>query len=204
MNYCLDWSNDEKGGILAICNESRTLLLSPECLPSQNRQSNQLLFEESQASYEKLPTKLVEWKFFPANSEEFSQGMRVEIAMSSTVKFVAFHEKGDYLATVSPQASQQNDVVLIHSLHKAASQRPFNKSKAGIQKVAFHPTKPILFILTQKNTYVYNLQKQVYGKGKAWLKIVVLGPCEETRLGGALELLPCGAPQRGQCPGGVL
>ena len=160
-NFSIDWSNDTRCGLLAVCNESRTILLNPDCLPSGNYHANQLAIEESQQSHEKATSKLLTWVFFAKDSEEYAQGQRIEITMTAAVKHVSFHEKGDYFATVSPNASQQNDIVLVHSLHKGASQRPFNKSKAGIQKVYFHPSKPFLFILTQKNTYIYNLQKQV-------------------------------------------
>jgi len=118
--------------------------------------------EECQQNHEKIPTKISNWHFYPKDSEEYAQGMRIEIPMTSIVKHVTFHEKGDYFATVAPSAPQQNDIVLVHSLNKGATQRPFNKSKAGVQKVYFHPSKPYLFILTQKNTYIYNLQKQVF------------------------------------------
>ena len=93
---------------------------------------------------------------------EYKDGSRIEIKMETAVKYVIFHEKGDYFASVNPEASQQNDVVLVHSLGKGTTMRPFNKSKGGVLKVCFHPNKPFLFVMTKKNTYIYNLQKQVF------------------------------------------
>lgn len=155
---------DPKGGLLALCNSSRLLLLNPGCLPQSLHQSNQFILEESITSHKALINKLSTWIFFDIESQEYKDGFRVEIPMDSDVKHVSFHEKGDYLATVCPNAQGQNNVVLVHSLQKGATQRPFNKSKGGVQKVCFHPNKPFLFILTQKNTYIYNLQKQVIMK----------------------------------------
>jgi len=161
INYSLSWSNDLKGGLLALANDTRLILLNPDCISQSNYQNNQFLLEETETNHKALTNKLLDWTFFENTSKEWKEGQRLEISLNASIKHVAFHEKGEYLATVCPNSSQQNDVVMVHSLQKGTSQRPFNKSKAGIQKVEFHPNKPFLFLLTQKNTYIYNLQKQV-------------------------------------------
>merc|ERR1712038_497076 len=50
--------------------------------------------------------------------------------------------------------------VLIHQLSKRRSQNPFRKSKGLVQRVLFHPTRPFLFMATQRYIRVYNLLKQ--------------------------------------------
>lgn len=162
-NYCTEWSSDVKGGILGLCNENSLLLMNLDCIPQSCYQNNQISLEEAAASHKENKNQPLEWVFLSAESktEQYKQGVRIEIKFNSPVKFVSFHEKGDYFATVCPNAAQQNDIVFVHSLSKGSSQRPFNKTKPGIQKVCFHPNKPFLFVLGQKNTYIYNLQKQV-------------------------------------------
>jgi len=86
------------------------------------------------------------------------------IEFNFSVRHVAFHAKGNYIGTVCPNAANNYDQVYIHLLSKGASQRPFSKSKTKILKIDFHPIKPILFIMTQRNVYVYNLQQQSLSK----------------------------------------
>ena len=85
----------------------------------------------------------------------------MHVEFNSDVKNLTFHAKGDYFGTVCPNSSSNIDQVFIHSLSKGGSQRPFTKSKGKILKVEFHRKKPILFLMTQRNVYVYNLQQQV-------------------------------------------
>eukprot|EP00828_Plagiopyla_frontata_P030545 TRINITY_DN3983_c0_g1_i4.p1 TRINITY_DN3983_c0_g1~~TRINITY_DN3983_c0_g1_i4.p1 ORF type:complete len:270 (-),score=27.45 TRINITY_DN3983_c0_g1_i4:126-842(-) len=87
-------------------------------------------------------------------------GKLIELQFESTITQFVFHEKGDYFATVSPTAEKKNEQVFIHCMSKGATQRPFSKSKGIVEKVQFHTLKPWLFLLTKKNVYVYNLQKQ--------------------------------------------
>ncbi len=74
------------------------------------------------------------------------------------IKQVAWHHKGDYLATVSADGS--SSAVLIHRLTKAQSQSPFTKSKGVVSCVSFHPSKPLLFVCSQRHIRVYNLATQ--------------------------------------------
>lgn len=115
--------------------------------------------EESKNSYKE--ESLIPWEFF--ENKENEKDLKIKINFKNEVKYVVFHAKGDYLATICPEAGQ-GDIVIVHSLEKASSERPFNKSKSDVSKVVFHPSKPILFIMTKKNVFVYNLQKQMLVK----------------------------------------
>lgn len=112
-------------------------------------------------AYDALPEHVLPWNFTSQDDEQYKNGSRLTIDFENEVKYVTYHSKGDYFATVSPRALRANDQVFVHSLSKGTSQRPFTKSKGNIIQVLFHPTKPILFILTHQNAYLYNLQKQV-------------------------------------------
>lgn len=158
--YSLDWSQDNKGGLLVICSGTNVLIYNFDFLPKLDYKNNEFLIEDSLAANKNVQNPVIKWEYVAKDHEDYETGKRIYFELVSQVKFVTFHEKGDYFATVCPETKNQNDVVLIHSLSKGSSQRPFNKSKADISKVLFHPLKPFLFILTKKNTYIYNLQKQ--------------------------------------------
>lgn len=55
--------------------------------------------------------------------------------------------------------------VLVHQLARFATQNPFRKNRGRVMRVAFHPTKPFFFVATQNAVRIYNLAKQVRGRG---------------------------------------
>lgn len=63
-----------------------------------------------------------------------------------------------------PEHELKNQVVMVHHLSKAASQKPFSKSKGLVKKVYFHNSKPQLFLMTSKTVLIFNLQKQAMEK----------------------------------------
>jgi len=58
---------------------------------------------------------------------------------------LAWHPKGDYFATVLDDKNS-NSSVIMHQLSRTKSVRPFAKMSGIVQQVAFHPSKPILFV----------------------------------------------------------
>lgn len=79
--------------------------------------------------------------------------------MFQAVHQVAWHAKGDYLASVMPDNSSHLQV-LIHQLSRRRSQNPFRKNKGLVQCVSFHPLRPYFFVATQRSVRIYNLVKQ--------------------------------------------
>lgn len=74
------------------------------------------------------------------------------------VHSISWHHKGDYFATVSPDANTR--AVLIHQLSKQKTQNPFKKMHGHVVCVLFHPSRPIFFVATKMHIRVYNLVKQ--------------------------------------------
>lgn len=74
---------------------------------------------------------------------------------------LSWHPKGDYLATVATDGPSSQ--VIMHQLSKLRSQMPFKKLTM-VQKVLFHPSKPFLFICTQRSVRIYDLSKQLLKK----------------------------------------
>ncbi len=85
------------------------------------------------------------------------EGVLIRITVRSTVKVINWHRKGDHFTTVSPQGQRHS--VVIHTLSQHRSQVPFRKHSGLVQTAAFHPSRPMLFVGTQRSVRIYDLQK---------------------------------------------
>jgi ribosome biogenesis protein ERB1 len=103
----------------------------------------------------------------------------VTLTLKNVISKVFWHPKGDYLATMAHNI-QSTSQVLIHSISKASSQKPFSTTKGIIQAIAFHPSKPHFFACTQSVVFQYNLQKQTivnkYKSGAKWISSICIHP----------------------------
>lgn len=92
---------------------------------------------------------------------------------------MAWHAKGDYLASVMPDNSS-NLQVFIHQLSRRRSQNPFRKNKGLVQCVSFHPIRPYFFVATQRSIRIYNLIKQEMTKklqaNSKWISSMAIHP----------------------------
>lgn len=98
-------------------------------------------------------------------------GVLIQIQLRKPVKVISFHRRGDYFVTVSPEG--QTSAIAIHTLSKHLTQIPFRRLKGMAQTAQFHPTKPILFIATQRTIRSYDLVRQELVKilqpGARWI-----------------------------------
>ncbi|KAI8141456.1 NUC169 domain-containing protein [Fennellomyces sp. T-0311] len=126
-------------------------------------------------SDEEKSRQVISWTK-PSEKDEEKYGFKVRLQHSQTVKQITWHRKGDYFATVAPDARQ----VLIHQATKHQTQSPFSKLKGIVQKVAFHPIKPIFFVATQIYVRVYDLMQQQLVKtlqpGVKWISSIDVHP----------------------------
>ncbi|CAM9473678.1 unnamed protein product [Chrysoparadoxa australica] len=103
-------------------------------------------------------------------------GIRIQLKCTGEVGWLAWHRKGDYLATVVPRAG--NQAVIVHQLSRAQSQCPFKKTKGEVQCVSFHPNKPFFFVATKQHVRIYHLVKQVMVKrlltGCKWISCIAV------------------------------
>lgn len=149
-------------GLLVVGNEDNVYIYNiKRILPSATYKLNEETLEEAKKAHSVEYNAQLKWVFPEPTSTEYAAGQRVSIKFSNDIKQITFHAKGDYFATVSPKAEKRNEQIFVHSISKGNSSKPFAKSKGDVEKVAFHPTKPCLFILTKKHCFVFNLQKQV-------------------------------------------
>lgn len=118
----------------------------------------------------------VEWN--DATEEEYEKGYRFILIHFKEVTQVTWHGRGDYFATVMPDG--QNRSVLISQVSKRRSQLPFSKPKGLVQSVLFHPSKPFLFVATQRHVRIYDLMKQMLIKklltNSKWISTMDIHP----------------------------
>jgi ribosome biogenesis protein ERB1 len=85
----------------------------------------------------------------------------------------------------------QNRAVAIHQLSRHTSQSPFRKSKGIIQRVEFHPFRPILFVATQRYVRSYDLAKQELTKtlqpGARWISSFDVHPGGDNLIVGSYD-----------------
>jgi len=114
---------------------------------------------------------------------------RLLIRIDDGVSHVTWHGKGDYLATVSPVATSR--AVMVHRLSSAASQLPFSKNKGLVQKVQFHPSKPLFIVCTQRSVKLYNLSAgklvRTLQSTSKWISSVAIHPKGEHILVGGYD-----------------
>lgn len=77
---------------------------------------------------------------------------------ASCVTHLAWHAKGDYVASVNPAGN--NAAVVIHRMSVQQSQSPFARTGGRVRQVAFHPIKPHLVVATAHAVRTYDLAKR--------------------------------------------
>ncbi|KAL4235262.1 Ribosome biogenesis protein 1 [Mactra antiquata] len=158
---CVAWNPNPAVCLIACVIEKTVIMLNPglgDKLQLTNT-DNMLKSHQNteQASDSKVP---VSWSEF--EDTDYEDGYRLKLTHGFDVTQVTWHGKGDYFATVMPNAQSRS--VLIHQLSRRRSQNPFSKAKGLVQCVRFHPVRPFLFVATQKYVRVYNLLKQEMSK----------------------------------------
>ncbi|KCV71695.1 hypothetical protein H696_01118 [Fonticula alba] len=92
------------------------------------------------------------------SEEEAAKSIVLKLEHRFVVTRLAWHRRGDYLATVC--ADGLSRAIAIHQLSRHMSQHPFSRNLGHIERVLFDPAKPHLVVATQKTVRIYNLQKQ--------------------------------------------
>lgn len=166
----VQWNPNVGMPVLAIANEQKVSILAPTKLFDSELDSNlTTLFRDiKQKHYAptvaegKKPISV--WNFTdPSNEDYRTKDLRVELEFEHIIKWVRWHAKGDYFATLADNI-QTSSQVLIHSLSKSMSQKPFSKTKGILETMEFHPTRPLFYICNDTHIFCYNLQKQALAK----------------------------------------
>ncbi|KAI9315488.1 NUC169 domain-containing protein [Dichotomocladium elegans] len=135
---------------------------------------------------------IIGWEKASEEDEE-KYGFKIQLQHSQVVKQITWHRKGDYFATVSPDARAL--AVLIHQTTKHQTQLPFRRLRGIVQKVAFHPIKPIFFVATQMYVRVYDLMQQELVKtlqpSMRWISSIDVHPGGDNVIIGSYDKRVC-------------
>uniref|UniRef100_A0A182WLI9 Ribosome biogenesis protein BOP1 homolog n=1 Tax=Anopheles minimus TaxID=112268 RepID=A0A182WLI9_9DIPT len=184
------WCPNSKISLVAVASGKRVLLINPKVGDYMLvKKTDDLLAEAPRTDTvdnERIETA-IQWG--EVTEEESKLGVRIVITHFREVRQVTWHGRGDYFATVMPDAAYRS--VMIHQLSKRRSQLPFSKSKGLVQCVLFHPVKPCLFVATQRHVRVYDLVKQMMLKklypGCKWISSMAIHPKGDNLLVGTYE-----------------
>ncbi|KAI9004862.1 NUC169 domain-containing protein [Phycomyces nitens] len=192
--HSIAWNTNADMWLFAVSvGEGEVLLIAPPklCSPEQMMTIDAFV-KGGFANVDEEKSKAVSWTR-PTEDEEEKYGFKVRLVHTQAVKQVTWHRKGDYFATVAPDA--KNFAVLIHQTTKHSTQTPFRRLKGLIQKVAFHPIKPIFFVATQIYVRVYDLMRQELVKtlqpSVKWISSIDVHPAGDNVIIGSYDKKVC-------------
>lgn len=166
---CVSWCPTTNLTLLAVVVGNVTMLINP-CVGAKSvyRRTDHFIKsfekeeeddeEEEGSSETNKQSVLPEWKVVDAIKPCPSNIKWLEIHHPKMVGKVVWHNKSDYFSTTIPNNGHMQ--VIIHQLTKRKSSNPFTKCKGIVQTVAFHPSKPLFFVATQRYVRIYDLIKQ--------------------------------------------
>lgn len=111
---------------------------------------------------------LLSWSKIQVDSDsEFKElSSVVVIKHQSAIRHLTWHNKGGYLAAVSPRAISPSQRVVIHSINRRSSITAFKKLSGMVKSVLFHLSNPWLIVATQTCIRVVDLTSSKTGNKK--------------------------------------
>eukprot|EP01129_Flabellula_baltica_P016196 TRINITY_DN8517_c0_g1_i1.p1 TRINITY_DN8517_c0_g1~~TRINITY_DN8517_c0_g1_i1.p1 ORF type:complete len:685 (-),score=187.72 TRINITY_DN8517_c0_g1_i1:35-2089(-) len=157
----VQWNPNPKFCLLGASTSKTVYVITPlvAATKQQTDNVNALFPSDFSSSLNEKMNKIIEW--VKPDPEEWELGYRLKINYvipNVGLNSIAWHKKGDYLASVWPRGNTR--AVLIHQLSKRQSQNPFTKSKGMVRYVQFHPSRPEFFVATQTHIRIYDLMEQ--------------------------------------------
>lgn len=86
------------------------------------------------------------------------------LKLDSPATWMAWHRRGDYLATLHSQSQKHGQRLFIHQISRRASQSPLSRLLGTPRACLFHPSQPKLTVLTDMSLRIYDLSKQKLAK----------------------------------------
>lgn len=184
---CVRFNPNPNVCVLAVVNMNHTYILVPQKINTKKQvKETESLIREFKSRFvpvidtvsNKVP--MAKWNFLENTDEDYlTRDIRVSIQFAHILKKLVWHSKGDYFSTLADNI-QTSTQVLIHSLSKAQTQKPFSKSKGIIEALCFHPTKPYFYVCNDQIIFCYNLQKQIllkkYHSGARMVSSIAVHP----------------------------
>lgn len=177
------WSPNPEVALLAVAAGQNLYLVCPTTLVSEEVEDATRELCQAGYAYQAQNTSTAAAKKEPpckwlrSSDAQNDEGVLMVISTKKQVKQIDWHRRGDYFSSVAPESPS---TVLIHQLSKHTSQSPFSKNKGAVQCVEFHPSKPVLFVASQRYIRIYNLQKQELQRtlqsGVRWISSMSVHP----------------------------
>ena len=172
----ISWNPCKQISLLAVGAGKNVILLNPKVESLDMQSLTDEIFKNDAASSNRF--KSPDCKWISPTQTEFTSGFRLIIQLNKPISHFSWHRKGDYFATLTTEATSSSS--LIHQISKQSTQNPFKKSNGLVQRVCFHPTKPILFIATQRFIRIYDMMEQKLIKklnsGVKWISSMDIHP----------------------------
>nr|NVI69946.1 putative ribosome biogenesis protein BOP1 homolog [Cucujiformia] len=186
----VEWCPNAALSLVLVASGNQVLLINPNVGDFLvNSKTDAVLKEVPQSDVivsERIRTT-VQW--LEPESDVYERGVRIILNHFKEVTQLTWHGKGDYFASVMPDG--QNRSVLISQISRRRSQIPFTKAKGLVQCVLFHPTKPFLFVATQRHVRIYDLVKQNLMKklltNSKWISTMAIHPLGDNLLVGTYD-----------------
>lgn len=151
---CVAWNPSTEYHLLAACaGDAIHLIAPPLTAPSvQVREATLSVLKQRGRRGQQSRSEWVR-----CTDEQRETGRELEVRHPRVVVNASWHRRGDYFACLGLHGS-----VSIHQLSRKQSQQPFRKGTTGphMPRVAFHPTKPLFYVVTMYMVRVYDLAKQ--------------------------------------------
>ncbi|KAF5283998.1 hypothetical protein FQR65_LT13632 [Abscondita terminalis] len=184
------WCPNSALSLILVASGNKVILLNPNVGDFLINSKTDSVLRDSPKSDTVINERVrttVEWR--EPNEQEYSKGYRAVLAHFKEVTHVTWHGRGDYFAVVMPDG--QNRSVLIGQVSKRRSQLPFTRPKGLVQSVIFHPSKPFLFVATQRHVRVYDLMGQTLVKklmsNSQWIATMDVHPGGDNLLVGTYD-----------------
>nr|NVI69930.1 putative ribosome biogenesis protein BOP1 homolog [Cucujiformia] len=186
----VEWCPNAALSLVLVASGKRVLLINPHVGDYLVCSKTDSVLQEASSLESVMSERVktsVQWS--QPDEEFFNRGVRLILTHFKEVNQVTWHGRGDYFATVMPDG--QNRSVLISQISQRKSQLPLTKSKGLIQCVLFHPTKPCLFVATQRHVRIYDLVKQMLVKklvtNSKWISTMAIHPGGDNLLVGTYD-----------------
>lgn len=160
------WNPNKALFMFAVAYGQRVLLIvPPECPGSE---STRTTVEGYRQTMDRQANPSLTWSVggnkglsvLPAGVHGDDESIMVAIEHPARIRQVQWHRRGDYFATLAPEAPSGARVIHIHQLSRHLTQCPFNRMPGIARAIAFHPTHPQLVLATSKAVRIYDLTRR--------------------------------------------
>ena len=123
----IEWCPSETNCLLSVSNEEQVYVIQPMLYSQHSNSQTKVNMEEWQRQYNidkkasDQKEKFVKWEFL---NDDCKGALMIKMKFHHVISKIAWHSKGDYFSTMAHNI-QTSSQVMIHSLSRTSSTRPF-------------------------------------------------------------------------------